>query len=79
MTISDFYHAETCLIFGYFERETLHFAQHEQQFWQKRVVYYQVVVWFIKKIFCQFEKCSYFCNRFSEEKSAENDLLAQLV
>ena len=48
-------------------------------FGKKRVVYYQLVVWFIKKIFCQFEKCSYFCNRFSEEKSAENDLLAQLV
>lgn len=27
------------------------------------------------KLFCQFQKCSYFCTR----KSQENDLLAQLV
>ena len=29
----------------------------------------QLVAALVKKKFCQFGKCSYFCNRFSEEKT----------
>ena len=54
-------------------------AVFEDSYDKKCNLYNQVVVSFLKKIFCHFGKCLYFCTRFSGKERAENDLLAQLV
>lgn len=60
-----------------------HFYEWNRQ-WQtppviKNPIMNQPIVRIVKKYFVGMKKSLYFCNRFSRVKSANNDLLAQLV